>query len=119
MSGASGQATVELVLVLPVVLLLMLLLLQMTLEFRDQMALASAVREAARAASLAPGQDGPRRAAERVLPGVRVRLGRDRPAPGEAVTVEASYRSPTALPLVGPLLPDPELTAKAVMRVEW
>jgi hypothetical protein len=119
MSPFSGQATVELMLVLPVVLMLMLLLLQMTLVFRDQMALASAVREAARAASLAPGLDGPRRAAERVMPGVSVRLLPPRPAPGEAVTVEASFRSPTALPLIGPLLPDPELRARAVMRVEW
>jgi hypothetical protein len=118
MSRSAGQATVELVLVLPVVLLLVLLLLQMALVLQDQMALVSAAREAARAASVSPGSEGPRRAAERVLPGARVRMGSS-PAPGEALTVEVSYRSPTSLPLVGPLLPDPDLRSVAVMRVEW
>jgi len=37
---------------------------------------------------------------------------------GELVTVRVSYRSATALPLVGPHLPDPVLVARATMRVE-
>ena len=32
--------------------------------------------------------------------------------------MRVSYRSPTTLPLVGPLLPDPVLVAGAAMRVE-
>jgi hypothetical protein len=34
------------------------------------------------------------------------------------VAVEVHYRSPTAVPVVGPLLPDAALTARAVMQVE-
>jgi hypothetical protein len=37
---------------------------------------------------------------------------------GGLVTVHVSYRSLTTLPLVGPLLPDPLLEARAAMRVE-
>jgi hypothetical protein len=115
---SAGQATVELALVLPVVVVLALTLVQVALVLRDQTALVSAAREAARAASIEPGPEGPRRAAERVLPGARVRLGSP-PPPGEQLSVEVSYRSRTSLPLVGPLLPDPDLRSVAVMRVEW
>jgi hypothetical protein len=37
---------------------------------------------------------------------------------GELVTVRVSYRSATEVPVVGPLLPDPVLDARAAMRVE-
>ena len=56
-------------------------------------------------------------AAAAVLPGATVSSGA-RPPVGELVTVRVSYRSPTSLPLVGPLLPDPVLVARATMRVE-
>jgi hypothetical protein len=52
-----------------------------------------------------------------VLPGARVLAG-PRPGVGELHTVRVSYRSPTTVPLVGPLLPDPELVSRATMRVE-
>jgi hypothetical protein len=56
-------------------------------------------------------------AAHRTLPGSHVDVG-DRPAVGEPISVEVTYRSKTSLPLVGALFPDPELHARAVMRVE-
>jgi len=37
---------------------------------------------------------------------------------GEPIAVEVSYHSVTNLPLVGPLFPDPQLSARTVMRVE-
>jgi hypothetical protein len=115
--GAGGQTTVELALVFPVVLLLILVLIQAALVLRDDLALTSAAREAARAASLDADPARAERAAAAVLPGARVSSGA-RPAVGELVIVRVSYRSPTTLPLVGPLLPDPELVAHAAMRVE-
>ena len=111
-----GQATVEVALALPVVLLLALVLVQATLVLRDDLALTSAAREAARAASLDPDPARAERAAAAVVPGATVRSG-PRPAVGELVHVRVSYRSPTDLPLVGPLLPDPVLEARAAMRV--
>ena len=85
---------------------------------RDDLALANAAREAARAASLDPDPARAERAATAVLPGAEV----DDPGPvrpsGELVRVRVSYRSVTDLPLVGPLVPDPLLVARAAMRVE-
>lgn len=113
----AGQATVELALTFPIVLLLSLVLVQAALVLRDDLALTNAAREAARAAIVDADPDTPQRAATAVLPGASVRTGQ-RPAVGELLTVSVSYRSPTAVPLVGPLLPDPELVARATMRVE-
>jgi Flp pilus assembly protein TadG len=113
----AGQATVELALALPVVLLLGLVLVQATLVLRDQLVVVHAAREAARATSLDPDPARPQAAAEAVLPGARVRSGR-RPPAGELVAVEVHYRSVTAVPVVGPMLGDVALQARAVMRVE-
>lgn len=113
----AGQTTVELALIFPVVLLLILVLVQAALILRDQLALTGAAREAARAASLDPDPARAERAAAAVLPGATVSFG-PRPPVGELIRVSVSYRSPTALPLVGPLLPEPVLVARAAMRVE-
>ena len=115
--SAAGQTTAELALVFPVVLLLVLVLVQAALVLRDQLALTSAAREAVRAASLDPDPARAERAAAAVLPGATV-TAEPRPPVGELVRVRVSYRSPTTLPLVGPLLPDPVLVARAAMRVE-
>jgi len=115
--GESGQTTAELALVFPVVLLLALCLVQATLVFRDELAVTNAAREAARATSVDPHPAGAQRAAGAVLPGARVESG-PRPPVGGLVTVRVRYRSATGVPLVGPLLPDPELAARATMRVE-
>jgi hypothetical protein len=115
--GQEGQATAELAVVLPVVLLLVLALVQAALVLRDDLAVVGAAREAVRAASLDPDPARAERAAAAVLPGATVH-SEPRPAVGELVRVRVSYRSPTTLPLVGPLLPDPVLVARAAMRVE-
>jgi hypothetical protein len=113
----SGQATIELALALPLVLLLALVMVQAALVLGDDLAVTNAAREAARAASLDPDPGRAGRAASAVLPGAAVRSG-PRPPVGELVHVLVSYRSPTDLPVVGPLLPDPLLEARAAMRVE-
>jgi len=113
----AGQTTAELAVAFPVVFLLALSLLQAALVLRDDLVLVDAAREAARAASLDPDPARISGAATAVLPGATVRSG-PRPAVGDLVTVRVSYRSPTTLPLVGPLLPDPVLVARATMRVE-
>jgi TadE-like protein len=113
----AGQTTAELALLLPTVLLLALTLVQAVLVLRDDLTLTSAAREAARAASLDPDPARAQRAAAAVLPGATV-TAEPRPPVGELVRVRVSYRSPTTLPLVGPLLPDPILVARVAMRVE-
>lgn len=116
-----GQAATELALVLPLLALLVLLLVHVALVVRDQVLLTHAAREAARAAAIDPAPEAPRRAAEgsaRLAPArLSVEAG-TRGGPGELVTVRLRYRSPTDLPLIGPLLADPTLTAEATMRIE-
>jgi hypothetical protein len=112
-----GQSTVEFALLLPMVAFAGLAVIQVALVVRDQVAVVHAAREAARAASVDPDPDRARAAARRTLSDAEVELG-DRPEVGGQIAVEVAYQSATTLPLVGPLFPDPRLTARAVMRVE-
>ncbi|HKH25529.1 MAG TPA: TadE family protein [Acidimicrobiia bacterium] len=113
----SGQATVEFAVLMPLIVLAALIVLQVAFVVRDQVAVVHAAREAARAASVDPDSGRAVRAARRTLRAAEVDVG-DRPAVGEPITVEVSYRSVTDLPLVGRLFPDPTLHSRVSMRVE-
>jgi hypothetical protein len=112
-----GQATVEFALVLPLVVFAALTVIQVGLLVRDDLAVMHAAREAVRAASVEPDPARAVAAARRTLPGATVDVSA-RPEVGEPITVDVSYRAVTDVPLVGALLPDPVLHARAVMRVE-
>jgi hypothetical protein len=115
--GAAGQSTVEFALVLPLFFALVVLVFQVAVVGRDEILVVHAARAAAREASVSPSTARVRDAATRTLPGAQVRVvGRGRV--GEPVEVEVTYRSVTDLPVVGRLLPDLTLRARAVMRVE-
>jgi Flp pilus assembly protein TadG len=116
-----GQATVELVLVLPVVVLLALIVAQAAVLARDQLLVVHAAREAARAAAVEPDPGAARSAATEAGPLDEQRLRtevRGRGERGSRVTATVSYRAPTTVPLVGWLLGDLTLRASATMRVE-
>ena len=113
----SGQATVELALVLPVFFALLVLLFQVALVARDEVLVIHAARVAVREASVTDDREQIAATAQHSLPGGRVRVVR-RGRVGEPVEVEVVYASPTDLPIVGALLPDVTLRAHAVMRVE-
>jgi Flp pilus assembly protein TadG len=116
----SGQATVELVLVLPVIVMALLLVLQVALVARSQVLVVDAAREGARAAAV----DGSAAAAEAAASGTpglvaaRLAVEADVGGPGGDAVVTVRYRHETDVPLVGPLLGDPMLAARVVMRVE-
>lgn len=114
----AGQATVEFALLLPLLAAAALAIVQVGLVVRDQVAVVHAAREAARAAAVSPDPGRAVAAARRVVPGAEVRVDAPRPPVGDPIRVRVAYRSVTALPLVGPLAPDPVLRASAVMRVE-
>jgi Flp pilus assembly pilin Flp len=116
-----GQATVELALVLPLVAVLLLALVQVAVVARDQVLVAHAAREAARAAAVDGDADVARGAAERAGPLAADRLtvsvsGRD--GVGSRVRVVVRYRVPLRLPLIGEAVRDLELRSEATMRVE-
>jgi hypothetical protein len=118
--GEQGQAAVELALVLPLVVLLLLAVVQVTLVARDQILLVHAARNAARAAAVGerhdanPGNVDEPLKSDRLLVDIQ-RMGGDRSA---IVVAQLRYASPTDVPLVGPLLPDIPLRAKAAMPTE-
>ena len=119
-----GQATVELAVVLPLVVMLLVLVLQIALVARDQVMVVHAAREAARSAAVAEAAGDRPEAATRAARA----SGAFAPAQMSVVTelldggrrVRATVRhtNRTDLPLVGALLPDVDLEASAVMRVE-
>jgi hypothetical protein len=108
---------VEFALLLPLIVLAGLAVIQIGLVVRDQMGVVHAAREAARAASVDRDPGAPARAAHRTLPRAEVDVG-PRPRVGEEIRVTVTYHSVTGLPLVGALMPDPDLHASATMRVE-
>ena len=101
------------------VLVGILLVLQLALVARDQVLVSHAVREAARAAAVdarsGAARDGAVRATTALDPD-RLRVDADRT--GDHVVVRVRYRSVTALPLVGVLVPDPTLHGSVTMRIE-
>ena len=114
-----GQATVELAIGFPVVLLGVLLVLQLALVGRDQLLVSHAAREAARSAAVDPRQGAARSGALASTTGLDPdRLDVDAHHGGGRVRVQLAYRARTALPLVGPLVPDPVLRAEVTMLVE-
>lgn len=112
-----GQSTVEFALLTPLLVFAVMALLQVALVVRSQLAVEHAAREAVRVASVDPDVGAARAAGRRVLPEARVAVGA-RPRVGEPITVQVSFHLVTDLPLVGALVPDPDLRARAVMRVE-
>ena len=120
--GSIGQSTVEFALVLPLVVLLVLFVVQGGLIVRDQLLVSHAAREAARAAAVTDEDRGgaalrAARAAGGLDPGrlsgtVSVVDG------GASVRASISYRSVTDLAFIGALVPDLDLDATVVMRIE-
>ncbi len=118
--AAEGQAAVELALVLPLLALLLLGMVQVGLVVRDQVLLTHAAREAAREAAVDSAPEAARQAALAGAPleAARLKLQLTREPEDERVRASLAYRSPTMVPVIGPLLPDVTLTGVASMRIE-
>ncbi len=123
MRGASdeGQAATELALVLPLVVLLLLAVVQVTLVARDQLLVVQAARAAGREAAVDPRPASVLAAARGVgglkSEGMATDLSQGKGTSG-IISVRVRYRSATDVALIGPLLPDVLLQAKAAIRVE-
>lgn len=114
----AGQATVEMALALPVLLLGILLVVQSGLVVAGYVATVHAAREAARAVAV-DGRPG-------VAPAVVAATGRqgcrtavERPADvGAVLRVTVTCPIATDVAVIGPLVPDVTVRARAAMRVE-
>jgi hypothetical protein len=103
------------------VVILLLLLLQAGVLARDQVLVTHAAREAARVAALDDDRGAIEKAATEAGPLVPQHLTvgvEGRGAPGSRVTIEITYRAATQVPLIGRLVSDVDLHARASMRVE-
>jgi hypothetical protein len=113
-----GQATVELVLVLPFVLALMLGAVQVALVARDQVLTVHAARAGAREAAVGSGI---REVTEAVLISSGFEASRTSvliKVEGQRVAVTVTYTSATSVPVVGVMVDDRVLSATVVMRRE-
>ena len=115
----SGQAAVELAMVLPLIVALLMLLLEAGLVARDQVMVVHAAREAARVAAVDPSTSAAVEAARSSsgLDDLEV-LVRGRGAAGSRVTVTVRYREPGRIPMLGAITSHVVLEASATMRVE-
>lgn len=115
--GESGQATVELAIVLPFIVLLAAALIQFGLIVADQLAVWNAARSAARAAAISPE---PQVAAQQVaydavgLRPLQVTLTTF----NDVVSVHVVYIDRTDLPIIGLLFPEITLEATVAMLRE-
>jgi Flp pilus assembly protein TadG len=120
-SGGSGQATVELALVLPVVVLLALALSQVAVVSVDSVLVHHAAREAARAAAVEPSPGVARDAAVGAAglnsDSLDVSLSGGSEA-GDSLAVTVTYVSSTSVPLVGRFVGDVQLESTVTIRVE-
>jgi len=116
-----GQATVELVLCLPIMALVLGFLIEIGLLVGDQVRLWHAARETARVAIVDSNPDEIRRAAEHGgLAPVDIDVDpefADR-STGRPLTVTLTYRPSGRLPLLGPLVANRTMTSSATMRLE-
>ena len=113
----SGQATVELALVMPLIIGLLLIILTVGLVVRDQLAVWHAAGAGARAASISP--DSPDEVQQAVeddvgLRPLHLRIVRD----DDLITVEAQYPRTINLWLIKHIVPPLTLSASVTMHVQ-
>jgi Flp pilus assembly protein TadG len=114
----SGQTTVELALALPALLLALLAIVQAGLVVADHVRTVHVAREAARAVAV-DGRPGTADRAVADAGGDGCGVDVTRPSEvGATLSVTVTCASPTVVPLIGPLVPDVEVRARAAMRVE-
>jgi hypothetical protein len=113
----SGQATVELALVMPLIIGLLLIILTAGLVVRDQLAVWHAASAGARAASISPDSpDAVQQAVESEvqLRPIHLRIVRE----GDLITVEAKYPRTIGLWLFKFITPPLILSATVTMHVQ-
>ena len=113
----SGQATVELALVMPLIIGLLLIILTVGLVVRDQLAVWHAASAGARAASISPDSPDVVQQAVEDEVGLRplhLRIVRD----DDLITVEAQYPRTIYLWLIKHIVPPLTLSASVTMHVQ-
>lgn len=115
-----GQATVELVLLMPLLMVVALFLAQLALAARDQIMVTHGAREAARAVAVSNDAAVARSAALAAarLDPRRLRVQVEELSGTGNVAVRLDYRSPVRFAPLGIVLDDLVLSGEAIMRSE-
>ena len=117
-AGSEGQASVEFALLLPVAVWFVLAVVQVGVVVHERVMLTHAAREGARIAAVGGSDTEVRAGAARASGLDPDRLVVAVSRGGGRVEVAMSYTAVTDVPLVGSLVGDPRLDARAVMRRE-
>lgn len=121
MNRSTGQATVELVLCLPVLVLLATVLVEVGVLAVEKARVWQAAREGARVAVVDPDASHAAAAARRVGP-LPMEVSIDPPGhlrrQGDPLVLTVVHRREGTVPLVGALFDGLELKARAAMRIE-
>lgn len=123
-TGERGQASVELIIVLPVLLLVTAAVCQVALGLNCYLVVISASREGARKGAETNDMDAAREAARKAssgLPGDRPTVEVDFPegrARGRPIRVTVIYRMPLLIPVVGRLVPRSTFSRSTSMALE-
>ncbi len=113
----SGQATVELALVMPLIIALVMIVLAVGLVVRDQLAVWHAASAGARAASISPDSPAVVQQAVEAEVGLRplhLKIIRDE----QLITVEVQYPRTINLWLIKHIVPPLTLSASVTMHVQ-
>lgn len=100
--GASGQATVEFALTLPIVLIVILGMTQVGVAIRNELAVELAAREGARAASVSANPSGAASAAATASVHLPITVATQ--VSGDRVTVTVTYVDGTDVAIIGKFL---------------
>ena len=106
------------VVLMPLLALWLLLLVQVAFFARDRIDLQGAARDAARAASVAPPSERLLRATSAAQSGTHLDVGVDLVVTVHTVTATLHLREHATMPLVGALVPDIDMTARATMPLD-
>jgi TadE-like protein len=115
-ASESGQATVELAMCLPMLMLFLLAVVQIAVIVRDQLAVTHLAREGARAAAVSSSPGADARAA--IADASSIETAVSVSVHANLVTVSVQHLTRTDVPLIGRLLPDLPVSARATMRLE-
>lgn len=113
----SGQATVELALLIPLLALFLMLILQVAIVVRQHVLVANAARAAARELSVNSNQSDAISLAHKSVPNAQVLVSRPSES-GKYLTVKVKDTVESPLPIVGVLFPQITVTGESTMRVE-
>ncbi len=116
-ASESGQATVEIALLLPVLTLFLLLIVHVGVIVRQYVVVTHASREAARVLCVENNSSRAQPAAHKSAPNAEI--GIDRPSqPGQYLTVKVSDIVISPVPVIGKVWPSMTVSSTTSMRVE-